>query len=92
MKRHSFSCCQHVDFCRNKGIISFKKSKSSIRELYSEPNLHIDSVSRLDNIKQRFDAGAQYAELLIANYDMAERQRLLPQQLCFTDFSNERIH
>ncbi|MEA4912413.1 MAG: DNA adenine methylase [Oscillospiraceae bacterium] len=62
-----------------------------IRELYSEPRLHIESVSRLDNIKQRFDAGAQYAELLIANYDMTERQRLLPKQLCFTDFSNERI-
>lgn len=62
-----------------------------IRELYSEPNLRIAEVSRLDNIKQRFDSGAQYAELLIANYDITERQRLIPTQLCFNDFSNERI-
>lgn len=56
-----------------------------IRHLYSEPNIQLFEVSRLDSIKQRYDAGAQYAELLIANYDMSERALYLPKQLTLYD-------
>lgn len=38
-------------------------------------------VSRLDTIKQRYDNGAQFAELLIANYDFDERMRNAPSQI-----------
>lgn len=43
-----------------------------IRELYSRPGVIIESTSRLSNIAQRYEAGKQYAELLISNYDTTE--------------------
>jgi len=52
-----------------------------IRELYDEPGIYIEAVTRLNNIKQRYDNGAQFPEILIANYDMLERRRAEPQQL-----------
>ena len=40
-----------------------------IRELYSRPGIIIEGTTRLSNIAQRYEAGKQYAELLISNYD-----------------------
>ena len=37
-----------------------------IRQLYSREGIMIESTTRLSNIDQRFDAGKQYPELLIA--------------------------
>lgn len=42
-----------------------------IISLYSRPGIMIESISRLSNIAQRYEGGRKYAELLIANYDMA---------------------
>jgi DNA adenine methylase len=44
-----------------------------IRDLYQ--GFHIEEVTRLNNMAQRFEGGAEYAELFIANYDMSERGR-----------------
>ena len=44
-----------------------------IRGLYDVPGIQIEPVTRLNNIRQRYDPNCQFAELLIANYDMAER-------------------
>lgn len=44
-----------------------------IRELYSRPGIIIETTTRLSNIAQRYEAGKQYAELLISNYDTIER-------------------
>ena len=44
-----------------------------IRELYSRPGITIEATTRLSNIAQRYEAGKQYAELLISNYDTIER-------------------
>jgi DNA adenine methylase len=44
-----------------------------IRELYA--GYRIESVTRLNNLAQRHDPGAEYPELFIANYDMSERGR-----------------
>ena len=44
-----------------------------IRELYSRPGITIEGTSRLSNIAQRYEAGKQYAELIISNYDTTER-------------------
>lgn len=52
-----------------------------ISELYDRPGIYIQEVSRLNNIKQRYDGGSEYAELLIANYDMDERSLLQPRQM-----------
>jgi len=46
-----------------------------IRNLYDRPGIQIEAISRLNNIKQRYDPNCQFAELLIANYDMMERKR-----------------
>ena len=42
-----------------------------IRELYKGYEMY--SYERLNNIKQRFDGGSMFGELLIANYDLNER-------------------
>ena len=52
-----------------------------VRDLYDAPGIQIDSYSRINNIKQRYDNGAQFSEILIANYDMQERMRDGPMQL-----------
>ena len=44
-----------------------------IRGLYDAPGIQIEPVTRLNNIRQRYDPNCQFSELLIANYDMAER-------------------
>lgn len=51
-----------------------------IRRLY-EGWADIEEVERLDNIKQRYDNGAMYKELLIANYSMSARALTAPKQL-----------
>ena len=50
-----------------------------IRELYDAPGIQIEPVTRLNNIRQRYDPNSQFAELLIANYDMAERSHATTQ-------------
>ena len=40
-----------------------------IRDLYSRDGIMIESTTRLSNIAQRYDAGKQYPELFISNYD-----------------------
>lgn len=54
-----------------------------IRELYQAENVSFYSYQRLNSIKQRYDGGSMYNELLIANYDMDERAKSLPEQLYF---------
>ena len=43
-----------------------------IRELYSIPGVYMIPVSRLSNIKRRYEGGSEFPELLIANYDILE--------------------
>jgi len=42
-----------------------------IRELYA--GYYIEATTRLSNLSQRFEGGAEFPELFIANYDMSER-------------------
>lgn len=46
-----------------------------IRGLYDAPGILIEPVKRLNNLRQRYEANCQFSELLIANYDMGERER-----------------
>jgi DNA adenine methylase len=57
-----------------------------IRELYSQPGIMIESTTRLSNIAQRYEAGKQYPELLISNYDTYEKGALTRQLSLFDDF------
>ena len=54
-----------------------------IRDLYDIPGIYIEGISRLSNMAQRFDAGCQYPELLISNYDTSERARTMSQMNIF---------
>ena len=48
-----------------------------IRALYNVPGFHIIEVTRLNNIRQKYEANCQYPELLIGNYDMIPKQLTL---------------
>ena len=61
-----------------------------IRELYD--GYQIESVTRLNNLAQRYDGGCEYPEVLISNYDTSERKRDMPVQMDLfntaSDFDN----
>lgn len=54
-----------------------------IRELYGD--YHIESVTRLNNLAQRYDRGCEYPEVFISNYDTSERMRDTPMQMGIFD-------
>lgn len=56
---------------------------SFVRELYDAPGIQIEAVTRLNNIRQRYDPNCQFAEVFIANYDMSERARAATQMTLF---------
>jgi DNA adenine methylase len=58
-----------------------------IRELYDAPGIQLFSTTRINNIKQRYDPNAQFAELLIGNYDLGERARHEPSQMTLFDYA-----
>ena len=60
-----------------------------IRNLYDAPNIQIESFTRINNIKQRYDNGAQFPEILISNYDMQERKDNNPSQINLFEMNNE---
>lgn len=63
-----------------------------IRQLYSKKGIMIESTTRISNIAQRYDAGKQYPELLISNYDTYEEGVLARQISMFDEADeNERI-
>lgn len=54
-----------------------------IRELWENPDIYIEEISRLNNLAQRYDGGCQYAELLISNYDTSVRTKTSYQMTLF---------
>lgn len=52
-----------------------------VRELYSFSGIRVKEASRLNNIRQRYDSGCMFEELLIANYNMDERRDAAPVQM-----------
>ena len=59
-----------------------------IRELYERRGARTESISRLSNIAQRYEAGKQYNELIISNYDTKENRDSI-RQLSFADIIDE---
>jgi DNA adenine methylase len=60
-----------------------------IRDLYDKPGIVIESYTRINNIKQRYDNGAQFPEILIANYNMHEKAQNAPKQMNLFDLKND---
>ena len=67
---------------KGKFLVSYNDCPE-IREIWDKPNIHIEEISRLNNLAQRYDAGCQYAELLISNYDTSERAKAIKQLSLF---------
>ena len=44
-----------------------------IWEMWNQPGIQIETVSRLNNIVQRYEGGKMYEEVFISNYDTSER-------------------
>ena len=42
-------------------------------QLWNQKGIQIESISRLNNIVQRYEGGKMYDEVLISNYDTSER-------------------
>lgn len=59
-----------------------------IRELYQD--FRIESVTRLNNLAQRYDGGCEFPEVLAANYDMNERRDSLPVQMSLFELYGEQ--
>ena len=68
--------------CEGNWLVSYNDCEY-IRELYKDFN--IESVTRINNLAQRYDAGCEYVELLISSYDTKERMRDLPVQMGLFD-------
>ena len=60
--------CNALLGIKGKFLLSYNDCPE-IRKLYSKPGITIETTTRLSNIAQRYEAGKQYPELLIANYD-----------------------
>ena len=58
-----------------KFILSYNDDEF-IRLLYDHPKLMLQSLVRPNPLKNRYEKGAQFKELLIANYDMNETAQL----------------
>ena len=74
----SFTTDDHVRLrntlleCSGKFLVSYNDC-SEIREIWDNPNIFIEEISRTNNMAQRYESGSEYAELLISNYDTKER-------------------
>ena len=83
--------CNALMKIKGKFLLSYNDCPE-IRELYSREGLMIESTTRLSNIAQRYDAGKQYPELLISNYDTYEEGVLARQLTLFDDLEeSEKI-
>lgn len=60
-----------------------------IRELYKD--FYIYSFKRVHSMVQRYNAGREFGELLITNYDMNEREKAKPKQLTMFDMAGNLL-
>lgn len=62
-----------------------------VRRLYDQPGIFLMETTRINNIKQRYDNGCQFPELIIANYDPQERNRTMPSQMTLFDGNGDDL-
>lgn len=60
---------------------------NEIRELYN--GFSMFDFSRTHSMAQRYEAGKEFKELLIGNYDLYEREKMKPKQLTFFGTEND---
>ncbi|MCG9967504.1 DNA adenine methylase [Pelotomaculum terephthalicicum JT] len=72
--------------CQGKWLVSYNDCEY-IRELYKD--YQIESVSRINNLAQRYDNGCEFPEVLISNYDTSERMQDIPTQIGLFDLMDD---
>lgn len=60
--------------CQGKFLLSYNDCPE-IRKLWNHSDIQMEAIQRTNNLAQRYEAGSQYSELLISNYDTTERAR-----------------
>lgn len=71
---------------KGKWLVSYNDCPE-IRELYRDYNQF--SFTRVHSMVQKYEAGKEFPELLIGNYDLYERERQSARQLSFFEIENE---
>ena len=68
---------------KGKWLVSYNDCPE-IRELYK--GYEIFDFSRIHSMVQKYEAGKEFPEILIGNYDLYEREKAKPRQLTLFDF------
>ena len=55
-----------------------------VKEIYKD--FYFYSFKRIHSMAQKYEAGKEFGEILIANYDLTERKQLKPVQLSLSGF------
>lgn len=71
---------------KGKWLVSYNDCKE-IRELYDGYSFF--DFKRIHSMVQKYEAGREFPELLIANYDLYERERAKPRQLSLLDLQTD---
>ena len=71
---------------KGKFLLSYNDC-DEIRELYN--GFSMFDFSRTHSMAQRYEAGKEFKELLIGNYDLYEREKLNPKQLTIFELQND---
>ena len=58
--------------CKGKFLVSYNDC-AEIRVLWDMPDIRIESISRMNNLLQRYKGGSMYDEVFISNYDTREK-------------------
>ena len=74
---------------KGKFLLSYNDC-DEIRELYN--GFSMFDFSRVHSMAQRYEAGKEFKELLIGNYDLYEREKAKPKQLTFFETENENTN
>lgn len=74
---------------KGKFLLSYNDC-DEIRELYN--GFSMFDFSRIHSMAQRYDAGKEFKELLIGNYDLYEREKAKSKQLTFFETENENTN
>ena len=72
--------------CKGQWLVSYNDCPE-IRELYRDYNQF--SFTRIHSMVQKYEAGKEFPELLIGNYDLYEREKEKPVQMTLFDIEGE---
>lgn len=72
---------------QGKWLVSYNDCKE-IREIYDGCSFF--DFKRVHSMVQKYDAGREFPELLISNYDLYERERAKPRQINLLDVNEEQ--